>query len=291
MTTQERAVAPPVGRPGIRATQVRPASIERLRWMRAYDEATARRLRPGDADPITLARIGPTTVHHARDRDGSPGLVVRGPAHAIAARVEDLRTTSHLRHPGFRAATMRRYTAHELWLECPPTLAAPDHDAVARYVTGALTVAVAEGCIVGTGDTYARADGAVGTVDVVLARRLELDERRWLTSIWAGLVTLDAPLVADATSRMCSARPPALAAAARRAVLSLGADWSPVSVGLSLHHLAAAAAGAGPRSEPLVLLADELLHRLDLAYALRVPIPALSPTSALHLLNREAARS
>ena len=67
--------------------------------------------------------------------------------------------------------------------------------------------------------------------------------------------------------------------------IALLADWTPVALGLGLHHVAAVAAQTGPRSEPLVLLADELLHRLDLAHLHAVsPSDLSSPRSVADLL-------
>ena len=147
-----------------------------------------------------------------------------------------------------------------------------------------------DGTIIGTGEVHATDDGQVGCVDLVVARLLEVDERADLTALWCSLVLLDPVGVTDAASRLCGTRPAGLPAAADRAVLSLSAEWTPVSLGLSLHHVACATIAAGPRSEPLVLLADELLHRLDLAHQHHAPVePLASPTRALRVLDRQAA--
>jgi hypothetical protein len=64
-------------------------------------------------------------------------------------------------------------------------------------------------------------------------------------------------------------------------VLALCVDWSATSLGLSLYDIACAAADAGPRSEPLVLLADELLHRLDLAHRHGMAVSAFATPADL----------
>jgi hypothetical protein len=272
-------------------TQVRRASIDRMVWAPdAWTRPT--RLRAGEVDRCPVARSRTTTLHLAVDLDGAPAFVLRGPC--TAERAEDLRFLASL-GPAVGAAVpdLRRHTPDELWLDRQPwTTGTARPAAVDRYVTASVGAALTDGTIIGTGEVHATDDGQVGGVDLVVARLLEVDERAELTALWCSLVLLDPVGVTDAASRLCGTRTVGLPGAADRAVLSLAAEWTPVSLGLSLHHVACATVAVGPRSEPLVLLADELLHRLDLAHRNHAPVePLTSPSRALQLLHREAARA
>jgi hypothetical protein len=279
-------------RPGVVPTAVRPASIARLAWSAATADGTEEP-RPGRIDPCPVARWESTTLHVATALDGAPAFVLRGPSRALAARHQELVTVGSIDGTGVVAPSPLQALGRELWLDRRAWLAPrsrPDTSAVTAYVAGAVRTALVTGTIVGTGRPDALADGRIGSVDVVVARQLECDERHTLGALWLGLVLLDPVMLADAATAMCRACPPNLPAAAQRSVVSLGAEWTAVSLGLSLHHVACAMAGVGPRAEPLVLLADELLHRLDLAHEHRVPVEPLSgPTQARRLLEPEAS--
>ena len=280
----------PRARPGVTPTRVQAASIDRLE--RTPDAPhRAARLQPGDVDPLPTARSRTATLHIAVDTAGREALVLRGTAAVIAARADDLRYLGCLRDPGLAIPAVRAHVDGELWLgRWPTTSQPPAPDVVGRYVAAAVQVALHDGTVIGTGEPCLLADGHIGSVDVTVARQLEFDERVGLGSLWCSLVLLDAVGAADAAARLCGSRPTGLPAAAERAVVSLAAEWTPASLGLSLHHVACATVAAGPRSEPLVLLADELLHRLDLAHHLHSAVDQLaSPTRAQHLLDREAA--
>jgi hypothetical protein len=250
------------------------------------------RLRAGEVDRCPVARSRTATLHLATDLDGTPAFALRGPC--TADRAADLRLLDSL-GPAIGAVVphLRRHTPEELWLDRRPWTtgtARPDPAAIERYVTASVRAALAVGTIIGTGDAHATDDGQVGCVDLVVARLLEVDERADLTALWCSLVLLDPVGITDAASRLCGTRPAGLPAAADRAVLSLAAEWTPVSLGLSLHHVACATVAAGPRSEPLVLLADELLHRLDLAHRHHAQVePLASPSRALEVLHRAVA--
>jgi hypothetical protein len=253
------------------------------------------RLRAGEVDRRPVARSRTATLHLAIDLDRLPAFVLRGPC--TADRAADLRFLDLLGPAvGAVVPAVRRHTPEELWLDRRPWTtgsARPHAAAIDRYVTASVSAALTDGTIIGTGEMHATDDGHVGGVDLVLARMLEVDERAELTALWYSLVRLESIGLADAASRLCGTRPVGLPAAADRAVLALAAEWTPVSLGLSLRQVACATVAAGPRSEPLVLLADELLHRLDLAHRHHAPVKALtSPSCALQLLHYcEASRA
>lgn len=279
----------PTARPGVTPTQVRPASIDRLEPTTGTPAQPS--TGPGTVDPVPVARSRSATLHLAVDLDGTAAWVVRGTPEALAARVDDLRFLAETHDLGVAIPAVRRHAAGELWLDRWPSVARPpDPSSAGRYVAAAMRVALRDGTIVGTGEPHVLTDGQIGSVDLVVVRQLEPDERTGLASLWCQLVLLDAVGLTDAAARLCGSRPVGLAAAAERAVVSLAAEWTPVSLGLSFHHVARATIPAGPRAEPLVLLADELLHRLDLAHHHHIAVEALSsPTRALRLIAREAA--
>lgn len=286
-------LAAPARRAGVTPTAVRPATIERLEWTDIASRPARAAVAPGEVERAPVARGRDSTLHRALDRDGEPAFVRRAaPALVEAfatghAAVADLEPVAGLVVPA-----LRDLTPGELWIErrgwAPAGQAVAD-EPVDAYVSALLRVALRDGLIVGTGETHLLPDGRLVCEDVLVARRLEPDERAVLTSVLAALVGGDPTGLADAVAELCRARPPRLPGAAVRATLSLRAEWTPVSFGLSLHHVACAAADAGPRSEPLVLLADELLHRLDLAHHHQARIASLAtrPRAAACLLTLE----
>jgi hypothetical protein len=259
---------------------VRAATVDRLTWVDAHAGRAPVALAPGGVVPLASARARSSTLHVAVDDDGGPAFVRRsavGLIEGFAAghmAVRDLEDRA-----GVVVPMLRRVAPGELWIDrlqwADPTIGPADRH-VDEYVAAALDVALIDGIIVGTGEPHTLADGRIACEDVLVLGRLESDERAMLGAIVAGLVHDDAVGVADATAALCRARPPRLGSSAGRATLSLQAEWTAISFALSLHHVACAVADAGPRSEPLVLLADELLHRLDLAHHHRSTVDSLA---------------
>lgn len=256
-------------RAGVAPTNVRSAKIDRLEWVEARRGHVPARLARGQVERTPVARGRDSTLHRAVDRGGEPAFVRRAAPHLVEAFAAGHAAVADLdERAGMVVPPLHCVSTDELWIERLPwaTDTSVAHEHIDGYVCALLRVALAEGVVVGTGAPHALADGRIVCEDVFVARRLEADERAVLASVVTGLIVGDAAGVADAVAALCRARPAQLGTSAVRATLSLRAEWSPVSFGLSLHQVACAAVDAGPRSEPLVLLADELLHRLDLAH-------------------------
>lgn len=275
----------PVGRAGVIATHVRRAEVDRLVWGPREREGTVD-LPRGRLHVRPAARGRFSVLHRATDGDGSPAWVrvsaprLTGAYAAGHAMVLDLAI-------GAVVPTLRRVECDGVWIECLPWSVGgePTAGAVGAYVVAALRTPLHDGVIVSSGEPHILHDGSIVVEDVLVTACPEADERRLLTDIVLGLAGTEPGVVVEAVARLCLARPPGLADAVRRCAVALLADWTPVALGLGLHHVAAVAAQTGPRSEPLVLLADELLHRLDLAHLHAVsPSDLSSPRSVADLL-------
>lgn len=152
----------------------------------------------------------------------------------------------------------------------------PDDVAVDDYVTGVVRGVVEAGVLVGTGHVHVGTSGRLVCDDVVVAARLELDQAALVRSILIALAVGDPVDVADAVAELCRCRPPRLASTAVAVARSLAARWTSLAFGLAVHGLGRAVVTGGLRSEPLVLLGDELLHRLDAAHEHHMHVPGLS---------------
>jgi hypothetical protein len=276
----------PATRVGINVTTVRSASIDRLVWCPAAAGVTKVEPRRGQVDRRPAARGRFSTLHRAVDRDGNPAWVRRSApclteSYAVAhSAVLDLAI-------GATVPALRSIDGDGIWIERVPLV--PSGEPLGRgvdcYVAAAVMTPLRDGVIVGSGEPHVQHDGSIVIEDVLVAARLEPDERRLLRNVVSGLVDADPGAVVAGVAELCRARPPGLAGAARRSTIALRADWSPFALGLALHQTAVAAMRAGPRSEPLVLLADELLHRLDLAHHHRTALPSLgTPRSVRDLV-------
>jgi hypothetical protein len=255
-------------RAGIDPTRVRPATIDRLVWNHKTDVAGRRLSRPGvERAPIATGRH--STMHQAIDTDAAPCFVRRTTPRLAAgyAAAHDL-VRALGPGAGFAAPAIRRVDDGEVWLhrEAWAVPATPSPSAVSEYVFGVLGAALWQGTVVATGRPHVLAGGRIVCEDVLVARQLETDERALLAGIITALTHGDPRAVAGRVQELCRTNIPGIVGAAQRSCLSVRAAWSPVSFGLALSHVAAASAPAGVRSEALVLLADELLHRLDLAH-------------------------
>lgn len=255
-------------RAGINPTRVRPATIDRLVWNHKADVAGRRLSRPGvERAPIATGRH--STMYRAIDTDAAPCFVRRTTprlAAGYAAAHELVRALGP--GAGFAAPAIRRVDNGEVWLhrEAWAVGATPSPSAVSEYFFGLLGAALWQGTVIATGRPHVLAGGRIVCEDVLVARQLETDERALLAGIISALAHGDPRGVADRVNELCRTNVPGVVGAAQSSCLSVRAAWSSVSFGLALSYVAAASAPAGVRSEALVLLADELLHRLDLAH-------------------------
>ena len=258
---------------------VQRAAIDRLEWadLGALDPRESPD--PGHVDPEPIAVRRQSSMHLATYGDGGHALVRRAPAGLIDAYAASYAAIADQQERvGFAVPALRSVTDNELWFDRPRWLprTSPTPDAVDAYVRSLLVQTCNDGTIVATGEPHVIDDGHLVCEDVFMAARLEPDERECVRAAIAALICGDTRGIARAVTAMCRDHPPGLAGAIDRSVLALEAEWTPTSFGLSLHHVTCAASAVGPRSEPLVLLADELLHRLDLAFAHRTPVASLS---------------
>ena len=259
---------------GIVPTFIRAAEVERLSWTRDLRDVGPPA--PGAVDSSPVARSRSTTMHVATDSAGFPCLVRR------CARVgtDDFAAGHRLGSAHLAGVSVPELVARDgadLWMDRWPweSVGCVDGASVDRYITSSLRSTLRSGVLVGTGTVHRTAGGLV-CEDVVVACRLEPDQRELLRSIVLALAALDPTRVADAVAELCRLRPARLTRAARAATRSLEARWTAVAFGLAVHGLGRSVLTAGTRAEPLVLLGDELLHRLDLAHEHRVDVPGLA---------------
>lgn len=265
------ATVPP--HPIVVPAAVRPARVDRLDWDAPATlgrTPSRRRLRPAAVENRPSAVGARSSLHRAVDDDGAPAWVRRihrgAPAEAFA---DDHREVRNLGEPlGVVVPALRGVRDREVWLDRLSWAAAvdPDPAIVDIFVESAITLAVADGLIVGLGELHVLAAGDLVVEDVGVLARLEVDQRQLLGAAIGAMVADDPVGLADAVAALCGGRLPGIADAACRATDALTADWTPAGVGMSLYQVACAAAPAGTRSEPLSLFAAELLHRLDLAH-------------------------
>lgn len=156
------------------------------------------------------------------------------------------------------------------------------------YVTSLLAGLFDAGVLVGTGEVRVGRTRRLVCEDVVVAARLENDQRSTLQQIVVALAERDPVRVADAVAELCHLRPPRLLRTAGAVARSLEARWDAVAFGLAVHGLGRAVLEAGMRGEPLVLLGDELLHRLDLAHRHHLSVRGLS--TPCHVIDLASSR-
>lgn len=259
---------------GIVPTGVRAAEVERLSW--TNDPGRVGPPAPGVVDSTPVATSRSTTMHLATDPAGFPCLVrrcTRTSAHAFAAGHR--LGSAHL--DGVSVPDLVALDHTDLWMDRWPweSGCCVDGGLIDRYITSLLRSTLGAGVLVGTGMVH-RSTGGFVCEDVVVACQLEPDERELLRSIVLALAFLDPAPVADAAAELCRLRPARLMRTAWAVTRSLEARWTAVAFGLAVHGLGRSVLTAGRRAEPLVLLGDELLHRLDLAHAHRVGVPGLA---------------
>lgn len=261
----------------IRPTEVRRASVRRFSW--EPQRACPARLPRGGFQPEPAGRLGRMTVHHAITTDGVEAWLYRGPGaevdqfaarQRVATRVADLVQAQVPQVLGIdrRGAWVERRAA-------AMTLPSEAGSSIDRYVGAAIGAAVSGGMLIVTGGPRVQPDGAVLVEEASVAGCLEPDERAIVRAIVMGLLDGEPRAVVHAVAALVGARSPDLLDVATRGVLSLRAARTSLGLGLALHLLGAAAAQAGPRSEPLVVVADEVLHRLDFAHGSRLEVESL----------------
>ncbi|HET9077391.1 MAG TPA: hypothetical protein VFN68_10695 [Acidimicrobiales bacterium] len=279
-----------IDRPGVNPTRVVPTSIDRLVWRPGRPPDRLNAVRPGsiEPDPVAVARF--STMHRAADPDGHRRFVrCAAPILLPGYRAAHERLYNLPDGAGFDVPALTRVTAEEIWMtrEHWADGGCPSEQAVDRYVVGVLQAALRHGTIIATGQPHILPGGRIVCEDVLIAQQLEDDQLGLLAAVIAGLVQDRPAHVADAVRHLCHATVPGVVDAARRSCLSLRVSWSPAAFGVALYLIASRAVAAGPRSEPLVLLADEMLHRLDLAHEHHYrPQSIRSPECVESLLGR-----
>lgn len=253
-------------RPGIRGRPA-PMAVDRLDW--TGDPAAQENPNQSQVNPRPLAVGERSSLHKATDRHGFPCLVRRSlgpPAETFAA---DQRLGATFLD-AVDIPEILRIDRDDVWMDSPAWSSGrvrPAAESVDGYVTGALRHLLEGGMLIGTGTVHVGPSGRLVCPDVVVASSVERDQRSLLCAIVAGLATLDAHLVADSLADLCGTRTPLAVSRAVACVRSLEVRWNAVAFGLALHGLSRAVINAGARGEPLVLLGEELLHRLDLSHA------------------------
>lgn len=276
-------------RPGVNPARVVKASVDRLQWTKSPASGKARAMKPGTVDPDPVAVARHSTMLRAVDPDGGPRFV-RLAAPALAAGYRGVHEQLHslAEGAGFVVPAVTRVATGQVWLTryAWDPGGHPSYEAIDRYVAGVLETVMRTGMIVATGQPHVLPGGEIVCEDVVIAQQMEHDQRAVLAAVIAGLIRNRPAAVADAVRNLCQGSVAGVVDAARRNCLSLRVQWSPTAFGLSLSMIASAAVAAGPRSDPLVLLADEMLHRLDLAHQHQYQPRALrSPECVEHLLD------
>ena len=274
---------------GVVPATVNGAKVDRLEW--TEQPRRVRRSAPGRVRRTPVARGTRSTLHRALDPAGFPCLVRRTRRQDTLAFAEGHRIAANLL-TGVEVPALVAVERGHVWMDEPrwaPVGTRANPGAVDDHVTDALRNVVQDGTIIGTGTVHvAESDGLV-CEDVVVAYRLDVDERALFRALVVGLASLDPIVVADTVADLCHHRPTGLAQVTTNAIRSLEARWTPVAVGLAVHGLGRVALRSGTNCDPLVLLGDELLHRLDLAHEHRRPVPGLS--SPCRLLGRLDERS
>ena len=226
-----------------------------------------------------------SNMFQAIEADGSPAWVRATTSNTAPQRARDHGEARDLvSRFGVTLPSARRVTDCVVWLERYEwsETARPLPTAVNWFVESALQVALEHGAVVALGEPHLLDGGAIVVEDAGIAAVLEQGERASIARACHAMVDGSAVEVVDAVSDLCRERMPGVAAAAQRATLALAVDWTPVSFGLSLHHVAMFATRSGGRAMSLRLLADELLHRLDLAHRFPSGVSAFADRAAAH---------
>ncbi len=274
-------------RTGVIPSRTTPARIDRLKWQSPKLRRGARRvhLRGGTMATRPSAVGVLSNMFEAIEADGSPAWVRVTTSDTAPQRARDHEAARDLvSRLGVTLPSARRVTDHVVWLERYEwsETVPPSPTTVSWFVESALKVALEHGAVVALGEPHLLNDGAIVVEDAGIAAVLEVDERVAIARACHALVEGLPVDVVHAVSDLCRERVPGVAAAAQRATLALAVDWTPASFGLSLHHVAMFATRSGGRAMSLRLLADELLHRLDLAHRFPSGVTAFADRAAAH---------
>lgn len=255
---------------------VRAAHLERLSWTADLRRTTPPA--PGEVDGTPVARSRQSTMHVATDPAGFPCLVRRCTANAASTFAAGHRLgAAHL--DGVSVPDVVAVSGPDVWMDrwpWAPSQGCADASAVDLYVTSLLSHLLGSGILVGTGTVHRSTSGRLVCEDVVVACHLEPDQRQMLRSVVLALAAADPVGIADAAAELCRLRPARLPQTATAVARSLEVRWTALAFGLAIHSLGRSVLPAGRRAEPLALLGDELLHRLDLAHEQRVAVPGLA---------------
>ena len=162
----------------------------------------------------------------------------------------------------------------------------PSEAAVRRFVDATLVDALHGGRIIRLGAAHLDRQDRLLIEDVVGIERLEGSDQRTLIDVISALAHRDAPAL-DALLQAYGSgtNASAMSTVACRIVGGLDADWNSTGFVLALRSVASVLIDqSAPGSSTLWSVADELLHRLDVAH--RFPTPVFStPRRVLDLLE------
>jgi hypothetical protein len=209
------------------------------------------------------------SLHLAVGRDGSHAWVrrTRDPAAARASATDhrwarEIASSDDVVVPPVLDVVVEDvWIARPSWAEVPQ----PAPGLVDRYVEGSVTSALARATILALGEPHVATDGALIVEDAGIAARLERDECDLLSRVLLGIAHGAADEVMASVAGLGGPPPPALARAVGTGLASLAVEWSPVAFGLTLLQIGRATA-LMPGCAPLLLLASDVLQRLDLAH-------------------------
>ncbi len=267
---------------------VRAPTIDRLAW--TCDPRSVARPAPGVVDVRPVASGRSSVLCVASDSAGFPCFVRRTTVEAAPVLAAGHRIGSAL-VGGVDVPDVVGVDGGDVWIDHLPWASRQSHAGdveVDDYVTSLLSGVFDAGVLVGTGEVRVGRTRRLVCEDVVVAARLENDQRSMLRQIVVALADRDPVRMADAVAELCHLRPPRLLRTAGAVARSLEARWDAVAFGLAVHGLGRAVLGAGMRCEPLVLLGDELLHRLDLAHRHHVSVRGLSTPG--HVIDLASSR-
>jgi hypothetical protein len=190
-------------------------------------------------------------------------------------------TNAGLRVPGVLAVDVGRVWLDRLpWGQDP----VPRADIVDRFVASAIVTPLVDGTVVALGRPHVTGDGDIVVEDCGVLARLEPDQSALVGRLLRALADLDPHAAAAAVHLLTGVAEELLLETAQRACAVLMVNWTPGDVGLSVHQLATRAIHLGSRSDPFLLFADELLHRLDLRHAHPLGTEALADPPAVRRL-------
>lgn len=282
----DRALARP--RAGVVPGVVRASTIDRLSWTRDPRKVPAPE--PGVVDPCPVAAGRTSVLHLASDSAGFPCFVRRTSVEAAPVFAAGHRRGSSLLG-GVDVPDVLGVDGGDVWIDHLPwghPRSRADDVGIDGYVTSLLRDLFGDGVLVGTGEVHVARSGRLVCEDVVVAARLEPDQRSLLRAVVVALADADAVQVADAVAELCHLRPPTLSRTAVAVVRCVEARWNAVAFGLAVHGLGRVTLDAGVRSDPLVLFGDELLHRLDLAHQHHVSVRGLATPG--HVVDLASSR-